>query len=696
MKRQILAGLLVLFAISGIAAAAERNVPGSYGTIQAAIDAAVSGDDEVVVADGTYTGVGNRDIDFNGKAITVRSANGPENCIIDCNGLARGFYFHTSETSASVVDGFTITNGYNANYGGAIECDGASPTISNCIITGNSSYDGGGIDCYDGSPTIIDCVITDNDADGVGGAIECYDATPSIINCLIKNNYSVYNGDGINCENSSAIVRNCTIVDNGDGIYADSLSSPIITNSIFWDNGDDLAGFATATYCCIEDNDAGTGNIHDDPMFREGPLSPLVGNYYLSQISAGQLIDSNCVNAGNNTAAALGMNVYTTCTNNVIDGGVVDIGYHYASGSVTQYSLTTSVIDPNYGSISPDPNMYDEFTDVVLIAEPNTGFKLKEWTGTNDDSSHELNNVVTIDANKAVSVEFEAKTMYQLTTVVDDNEGGSISPPNSPQYEGDTILLTALADAGYQVKSWTGTNDDNSVDPNNYVTMDSDKTVTVDFVSSIVSLTVQVVDGNGTVAPKRGNYAVGTVVNLTATPDPNYRVEQWTGTDYDLSTEPNNTVTMTDHNTVSVEFQPIPLYNLTATVIGGNGTVAPGSGSFYDGTVVNLTATPDPGYRVKQWTGTDDDSSTETNNTVTMTDNKTVFVEFELILYNLTVTVVDVGYGPCGTVDPNGSSHFYYDGMVVSLTATPDPNYEIKAWTGTDYNLSTEPNNTVT
>ncbi len=40
----------------------------------------------MLVADGIYTGEGNRDIDFLGKAITVRSENGPESCIIDCQG----------------------------------------------------------------------------------------------------------------------------------------------------------------------------------------------------------------------------------------------------------------------------------------------------------------------------------------------------------------------------------------------------------------------------------------------------------------------------------------------------------------------------------------------------------------------------------------------------------------------------------
>ncbi|MHC4501634.1 MAG: hypothetical protein ACYS21_21310 [Planctomycetota bacterium] len=68
----------------------------AFATIQKAIDSAFNGD-TVIVADGTYTGPGNRDIDFLGKAITVRSESGPENCIIDCENSGRGFYFDDGE-----------------------------------------------------------------------------------------------------------------------------------------------------------------------------------------------------------------------------------------------------------------------------------------------------------------------------------------------------------------------------------------------------------------------------------------------------------------------------------------------------------------------------------------------------------------------------------------------------------------------
>jgi len=149
--------LSLVFALAcGSANAANRYVPSQYSTIQAAINACNNGD-TVVVADGIYNGDGNRDIDFDGKAITVRSQNGPDNCIIDCQGTEtephRGFYFHSGEGSNSVLDGVTIMDAYaggsgSNSRGGGIYCSRASPRINNCILiqnrTGTNTQGGGG------------------------------------------------------------------------------------------------------------------------------------------------------------------------------------------------------------------------------------------------------------------------------------------------------------------------------------------------------------------------------------------------------------------------------------------------------------------------------------------------------------------------------------------------------------------------
>ena len=139
------------------------RVPEDQPTIQAGIDVANDGS-TVLVADGIYKGRGNVNIDFKGKAIKIKSVNGPESTIIDCENVenTRGFIFQSSETPSSILDGFTIKNGKHG-FGGGINCHrSSSPTIANNIITGNlANAHGGGIHCSDLSePVITNILVT--------------------------------------------------------------------------------------------------------------------------------------------------------------------------------------------------------------------------------------------------------------------------------------------------------------------------------------------------------------------------------------------------------------------------------------------------------------------------------------------------------------------------------------------------------
>jgi len=207
------------------------RVPQNFMTIQAAVDAATVDGDVVIVADGNYTGAGNKEIDFKGKNIVVRSENGPSGCIIDCQGNGQAFYLHTKETDA-IIDGFTIINGYTNDRRAAITCFSyCTANIKNCVIRqcSNTStfYYGNAIWC--GYETIIENCLIQQNKSGIFTTFGCI-----IKNCIVSNNqYS-----GITCTNGKVIIQDCNVSGNKyGGIVVNNTGNSQITNCIITGNG---------------------------------------------------------------------------------------------------------------------------------------------------------------------------------------------------------------------------------------------------------------------------------------------------------------------------------------------------------------------------------------------------------------------------------------------------------------------------
>jgi len=296
-----------------------------FDSIQEGINAAFDGD-TVTVLNGIYY----ENINFIGKNIILTStAPSDQNVIagtvIDGNQSGSVITFSGSEDTNCVLTGFTVMNG-NAWVGGGIWGWGTEATISNCVISGNSSsvndfgggpQGGGGL--YHCNGPIINCIINDNSTGLEGGGL-CWCHGP-IINCIINGNTAGHAGGGLDHCNGPII--NCIINGNTAGNAGGGLdycNGPII-NCIIWANtGSQVDSSVTPTYSCIQDwTSGGEGNITTDPCFVDVDSNDL----HLRP-------NSPCINAGDPNYV-LDPNYPTDLDGNPrVIGGRIDMGaYEY-------------------------------------------------------------------------------------------------------------------------------------------------------------------------------------------------------------------------------------------------------------------------------------------------------------------------------------------------------------------------------
>ncbi|MBN2445614.1 MAG: S8 family serine peptidase, partial [Phycisphaerae bacterium] len=332
-----------------------------------------------------------------------------------------------------------------------------------------------------------------------------------------------------------------------------------------------------------------------------------------------------------------------------------------------QYTLTVNVSGSGSVSKSPNQSTYTYGQTVQLTANAATGWHFDHWTGaltgsTNPDS-------VYMDGNKTVTAVF-VQDQYTLTANVTGNGSVSKSPNQSTYTYGQTVQLTANADAGWTFDHWEG-DLTGSTNPDS-IYMDGSKTVTAVFTQDQYTLVVNVT-GNGSVTknPNQATYTYGQTVQLTANADTGWHFDRWEG-DLTGSTNPD-TITMDGDKTVTAVFVE-DQYSLTINITGsGSVTKNPNQGTYTYGQIVQLTANADPGWTFDHWAG---DLAGSTNpDTITMDGDKTVTAVFVQDQYTLTINVVG-----SGSVDKDPDQATYTYGQIVDVTAIADAGWTFDYW----------------
>jgi hypothetical protein len=368
---------------------------GDFPTIQAAIDAAVDRD-VILLGYGRFAGTGNRDLDFQGKLITVRSeTNHPQTCIIDCEGSAgnlhRGVIF-AGEGRGSILQGVTIENGFvddtslpfpDLGGGAILIMNGASPTIVNVVMKDCAAVAGGAILIWSGSPRFVGCRFENNGSCGGGGGYGFLEGSPEFEDCAFVANTPLQSGGGIYFSGMTAVtLTNCTFTDNvclhgGLGGGLGLRDTPAVVTGCMFIRNSTYGGDGDGTRCTEipgmpprnRDLEGGAISIEDSPVTISG--CTMVGNWSYTggaiglsewQNEGSAVTVSHCIIANSTQGGAIGCamaadSVRVTCTDiyNNVGGdwtGCI-LGQNGVDGNVSSLPLFCDAATDNY-SLRPE------------------------------------------------------------------------------------------------------------------------------------------------------------------------------------------------------------------------------------------------------------------------------------------------------------------------------------------------------
>jgi len=457
MKRAFVILFLLIGTSSGFGAVI--HVPSDQPTIQAGIDASVSGD-TVFVSPGTY----NENIVIDGKAIVVSSTDGRESTFVEpSNGDSDIVTIKNIQDTTCIFEGFTARN---APGGAGIVCYHASPIIMNCTVT-NCTYFG--INCEYGGARVRGNLIHDN--------------LPHNGGCT---GIRIYGEASFPAE----VVGNCVYSNSGTvviGIMANSVGTKVLLNQV-WDNVGEVADFYNAGITTAETlgavvlGNTVVGNIRGIYVVNRGESDPRIrvtdvrNNIVVSNVNEGiwgyPTIDYNCV-WGNGSANYPGANGISAdpmfvdpdnhdfslqCGSPCIDAGDPDPIYNDPDGSRNDIGASPFLHESNilhvpqqYGTIQAAINAACEY-DTIVVA---------------DGHYYERINLLQKALNIASEILIDGDTAHIAATIIDaDTSVIGVSDTGCVIYAWDIFgngqpaeirgftLTNGIAGAGGCVMAW--------------------------------------------------------------------------------------------------------------------------------------------------------------------------------------------------------------------------------------------------
>ncbi len=213
---------------------------------------------------------------------------------------------------------------------------------------------------------------------------------------------------------------------------------------------------------------------------------------------------------------------------------------------------------------------------------------------------------------------------YSLTLIANPSNGGSVSASKPGPYDpNEVVVVTANANNGWEFTGWSGavSGKTNPVS----ITMTDNLTVTANFQKKSWTVSVSASPAEGGSVSGGGVYEDGKTATITASPNDGYKFAGWSGTC--SGSGPSCTFTVTENISFTATFELIPVtYTVTLYSNKSDRGTTSGAGTYPAGTVVSISASPEPGYKFSSWSL--DYSGTDNPHTFTLTGNVTITAIF--------------------------------------------------------------------
>ena len=356
--------------------------------------------DILLLADGTYTGPGNRDLVFPGKPVMLLSENGPDHCTLDCENQGRAFSVLNPDASGSVVRGIRFLRGYSRygysignGLGGAVYGENTEMILDGCRFVSNSAYfAGGAVAAKDSWVILKNCVFEDNGEPFCwGGSLYFERGAVEMTNCTISGS----TGDTTSTFNRTDLFVRDSVFSNNSCCALDGQMGPVrIENSRFLNNSHFYYSGGIHLYdcdaelsgCVFRDNSGGEGGA----VWSRWESALTVRNCLFSgnssgksavSVQTGSALLQNCTLFSNQCAGVYALDAADVRIRNSILRENLSGSYNAAASRNIEFSCLPERIGTN--NISADPKLIPE-SGMLLPVSPCID-RGSDWTAPAED-----------------------------------------------------------------------------------------------------------------------------------------------------------------------------------------------------------------------------------------------------------------------------------------------------------------------